>query len=212
MDDGNQGSRIQKTTQTPNRTQLYEIATEQGGYFTTKQASGSGYSRALISHHAKSGLFIRVHRGLYRFREYPSSQHEDVLAAWLTLGKDFAVVSHDSALDILGLSDVIPNSINITVPRSKRNFTSWPGVKVHTTAKRIMQEDTVTRDGIIVTSPARSILDAAEAGVAPEQIEIAVAQAINRGLATARQLQEKAYERGGRVDKLIMNAIKKVKR
>jgi len=212
MDDMKKGAQGQRSMQTPNRTQLYEIATEQGGYFTTKQASGSGYSRALISHHAKSGLFIRVRRGLYRFREYPSSQHEDVLAAWLTLGKDFAVVSHDSALDILGLSDVIPNSINITVPRSKRNFTSWPGVKVHTTAKPIMQEDTVTRDGIIVTSPARSILDAAEAGVAPEQIEIAVAQAINRGLATARQLQEKAYERGVRVDKLIMNAIKKVKR
>jgi predicted transcriptional regulator of viral defense system len=212
MDDVNKGARIQKTTQTPNRTQLYEIATEQGGYFTTKQASGSGYSRALISHHAKSGLFIRVRRGLYRFREYPSSPHEDVLVAWLTLGKDFAVVSHDSALDILGLSDVIPNSINITVPRSKRNFTSRSGIKVHTTAKPIVKEDTVTRDGILVTSPARSILDATEAGVAPEQIEIAVAQAINRGLATARQLKEKAHERGGRVDKLIMNAIKKVKR
>lgn len=212
MNDTRKSAPMQKLVQTPDRKLLYEIATEQGGYFTTKQASGSGYSRALISHHAKSGLFIRVRHGLYRFREYPSSQHEDILVAWLTLGKDFAVVSHDSALDILGLSDVIPNSINITVPRSKRNFTSRPGVRVHTTAKPIMQEDTVIRDGIIVTSPARSILDAAEAGVAPEQIEIAVAQAINRGLATARQLQENAHERGSRVDRLIMNAIKKVKR
>jgi len=212
MDDTKRDARIQKPAQAPNRNQLYEIAAEQGGYFTTKQASGTGYSRALISHHAKSGLFIRVRRGLYRFREYPSSQHEDVLAAWLSLGKEFAIVSHDSALDILGLSDVIPNAIHITIPRSKRNFTSRPGVKVHTTAKSIVQEDTVIRDGIIITSPARSILDAAEAGVAPEQIEIAVAQAINRGLVTVKQLQEKAYECGGRVDKLIMNAIKKVKR
>ncbi len=212
MDDTKRDAQIQKPVQTPNRNQLYEIAAEQGGYFTTKQASGSGYSRALISHHARSGLFIRVRRGLYRFREYPSSQHEDVLAAWLTLGKDFAVVSHDSALDILGLSDVIPSAIHITVPRSKRNFTSRPSVKVHTTAKSIVQEDTVIRDGIIITSPACSILDAAKAGAAPEQIEIAVAQAITRGLATARQLQEKAHGRGGRVDKLIMNAIKKVKR
>lgn len=211
MDDMKKGAQIQRSMQTPNRAQLYEIAAEQSGYFTTKQASGSGYSRALISHHAKSSLFIRVRRGLYRFREYPSSQHEDVLAAWLTLGKDVAVVSHDSALDILGLSDVIPNAIHITVPRSKRNLTSRPGVKVHTTAKSIVKEDTVIRDGIIVTSPALSILDAAEAGVAPEQIDIAVSQAINRGLATARRLQEKARERGGRVDKLIMNAIKKVK-
>jgi len=212
MDDINKGALIRKSIQTPDRNQLYEIAAEQGGYFTTEQARTCGYSRALISHHAKSGLYIRVWRGLYRFREYPFSQREDVLAAWLTLGKDFAVVSHDSALDILGLSDVIPNAIHITIPRSRRNFTSRPGIKVHTTAKSIAQEDTVIRDGIIITSPARSILDASEAGVAPEQIEIAVAQAINRGLATARQLQEKAYERGSRVDKLIMNAIKKVKR
>jgi len=42
--------------------------------------------------------------------------------------------------------------------------------------------------------------------------EIAVAQAVTRGLATASQLQEKAYERGRRVDMLIMNALKKVKR
>jgi len=212
MDDTKNGPPIQKPAQTPNRAQLYEIASGQGGHFTTEQARSSGYSRALIAHHAGSGLFIRLRRGLYRFREYPSSQHEDVLAAWLTVGKDIAVVSHDSALEILGLSDVIPNNIHITVPRSRRNFTSRPGVKVHTTAKSIAKEDMVTRDGIIITSPARSILDAAEAGVAPEQIEIAIAQAINRGLATARQLREKAHERGSRVDKLIMNSIKKVKR
>ncbi len=212
MNDINKGALIQKSIQTPNRNQLYEIAAEQGGYFTTEQARSIGYSRALISHHAKSGLYIRVRRGLYRFREYPFSQREDVLAAWLTLGKDIAVVSYDSALDILGLSDVIPSAIHITVPRSKRNFTSRSGIKVHTTAKPILKEDLVNRDGMIVTSPIRTILDAAEAGIAPEQIEIAVAQAINRGLATARQLQENAHERGSRVDKLIMNAIKKVKR
>ena len=212
MDDTKNGAPIQKPAQTPNRTQLYEIASGQGGYFTTEQARSSGYSRALISHHAMNGLFIRLRRGLYRFREYPSAQHEDVLAAWLTVGKGVAVVSHDSALEILGLSDVIPNNIHITVPRSNRNLTPRPGVKVHTTAKTLVKEDTVTRDGIIVTSPARSILDAAEAGVAPEQIEIAIAQAINRGLATAGQLREKALERGSRVDKLIINSIKKVNR
>jgi len=212
MDDTKHEALIQGPSPKPNRTQLYEIASGQGGHFTTEQARSSGYSRALISHHARSGLFMRLHRGLYRFREYPSAQHEDVLAVWLALGKDIAVVSHDSAFEILGLSDVIPNNIHVTVPRSKRNLTSRPGVKVHTTLKTIAKEDMVIRDGIIVTSPVRSILDAAEVGVAPEQIEIAVAQAINRGLATARQLREKAHERGRRVDKLIMNSIKKVKR
>ena len=212
MDDTKQGKPMQKSRKTPNRTQLFEMASGQGGYFTAGQARSSGYGPALLSYHAKAGTYIRIRRGLYRYREYPSSPREDVIAAWLTLGKDVSVVSHESALDILGLSNVIPNIIHIMVPRSKRNFTSRSGIKVHTTVKSIVKEDTVTRYGINVTSPARSILDAAESGVAPEQIEIAVRQAVTRGLATARQLRGKASERGKRVDKLITNALKKVKR
>lgn len=198
--------------QAPDRARLFEIASEQGGYFTADQARSCGYSRALLSHHAKSGRFIRVRRGLYRFREYPSSPREDVLAAWLAVGKDVAVVSHESALDILGLSDVIPDAIYLTVPRSRRNLPSLSGVKVHTTARPLQKEDLVTRDGMVATSATRSILDAAEVGTAPEQIEMAVAQAIDRGLATTQQLQREADGRGRRVAKLIADALQKVKR
>jgi len=177
-----------------------------------KQAIECGYSRALVAHHAKRGLFIRIRQGLYRFREYPPSDNEDVLAAWLAAGKDIAVLSHESALDMLGLADVIPNAIHITVPRAKRSITSWPGVKVHTTEKSITKGEIVVRNGITNTSPTRTILDIAESGVDPAQVERAVTQAIDRGLATTRQLKEKAGERGRRVDMLITNAIKKAKR
>jgi predicted transcriptional regulator of viral defense system len=160
----------------------------------------------------KSGQFIRVRRGLYRFREYPSSPREHVLAAWLAVGKNAAAVSHESALDILGLSDVIPDSVHLTVPRSKRNLPSIPGVRVHTTSKPIRAEDLVTRDGMTVTSATRSILDAAEAGTAPEQIEMAITQALERGLATAEQVQRDVDVRGRRVATLIKGALQKVKR
>src|SRR5713226_6786540 len=93
---------------TPDRSKLFEVATGQGGYFTAEQARACGYSWALLSHHVKSGRFIRIRRGLYRFREYPSSAREEVIAAWLAVGKDVAIVSHESALDLLDLSDVIP--------------------------------------------------------------------------------------------------------
>jgi len=212
MDDKKVIVQSQVGTKTPNRNRLYEVAAEQGGYFTMKQAIECGYSRALVAHHAKRGLFIRIRHGLYRFREYPPSAHEDVLAAWLAAGKDIAVVSHESALDMLGLADVIPNVIHITVPRARRSITPWPGVKIHTTEKPIKKDEIVVRDGITNTSPTRTIMDIAESGVDPEQVERAVTQAVNRGLATARQLQEKAGERGKRVDMLITNAIKKVKR
>ena len=86
----------------PSRAQLFELSSEQGGYFTAAEAQTCGYSRALLAHHAKSGQFIRVRQGLYRFRDYPSSPREDVIAAWLATGREAAVVSHESALDILG--------------------------------------------------------------------------------------------------------------
>jgi hypothetical protein len=63
---------------------------------------------------------------------------------------------------------------------------------------------------MVVTSATRSILDAADAGTAPEQIEMATIQAIERGLATAQQLRRDAGERGGRVARLIANAVHKV--
>ena len=63
---------------------------------------------------------------------------------------------------------------------------------------------------MLVTSAIRSILDAAEAGAAPEQIEMAVAQALERGLATAPLLQRDAGERRRRVATLIAGALLKV--
>ena len=153
-----------------------------------------------------------MRRGLYRFREYPSSPREHVLAAWLAVGKDIAFVSHESALELLGLSDVIPEAVHLTVPRSRRNLPSLTGVKIHTTTRPLETGDRIMRDGMAVTSPTRSILDTAEVGMAPEQVEMAVAQAIERGMAVPQQLRNGARERGRRVSVLVEDALRKVGR
>lgn len=159
------------------------------------------------SHHVKSGRFVRNRRGLYRLVEYPSSPREHVLAAWLAVGKDVAVVSHESALDLLDLSDLIPNAVHLTVPRTRRSFLSLPGVKVHTTTRHIGSSERWTRDGMVITSATRSILDAAEAGSAPEQIEMAVVQAVQRGQVVPEELDIKASERSRRVRTLVEGAL-----
>lgn len=199
-------------TSKPNQEELFGIASEQGGYFTAKQAGNCGYSRALLSHHAKQGRFVRARQGLYRLRDYPSSSREDVLAAWLTASKDVAVVSHESALDLQNLSDIVPSHVHLTVPRQNRNMRSRPGVRVHTTTRSFGQGETVTREGIRMTSPTRSILDVAQTGASPEQVEMAVIQAIDRGLATKQGLRAGADKRNRRVSDLIRAALAKVKR
>jgi hypothetical protein len=73
--------------------------------------------------------------------------------------------------------------------------------------RRCGKHDVVVRDGIRVTAPARSIIDAAEAGTAPEQIIAAVGQALDRGMATESKLLGVAKTRGGRVERLVRQVL-----
>ncbi len=103
----------------PDEQQLYEIAEAQAGYFTAKQAGAAGYSRQLLSHHAHAGNIQRVQHGIYRLTRFPHSPREDLYVAWLRCGPR-AVISHDSALELYGLSDAMPTEIHVTVPRGPR--------------------------------------------------------------------------------------------
>jgi hypothetical protein len=63
---------------------------------------------------------------------------------------------------------------------------------------------------MVITSATRSILDAAEKGADPEQIGLAVTQAIERGLATDEELQQATVGRSRRVGELVAGALHKV--
>jgi predicted transcriptional regulator of viral defense system len=192
----------------PDHDRLFDVASEQGGYFTAAQARERGISTPLLSHHSRrGGRFIRVRHGLYRVREYPSSPREDVIAAWLAAGRDVAVVSHESALDLLDLSDVIPDAVHLTVPRANRYRRPIAGARIHTTTRSMREDEVVVRDGIRVTSAERSIVDAAHAGTDPDQVATAVVQAVDRGLTTRSRLLEAARGRGRRVEGLVQRAL-----
>src|SRR5215210_7091441 len=111
----------------PDHQHLFEIAAEQHGFFTARQARACGFSGRLLAYHVARGRYARIRWGLYRLREYPSGPHDEVMAIWLAVGKELAVVSHDSALDLLGLSDVIPDAVHLAVPRARRKFRPLPG-------------------------------------------------------------------------------------
>lgn len=177
---------------------LFDIASEQLGYFTSAQAVQCGLSRNLLAYHAQSGRFQHERRGIYRLRDYPPSMHEEVMVGWLAVGREIAVVSHQSALALHDLSDIIADAVHVTVPRAKRQRSSVPGVRVHTTIKPFEPLDVVTRDGMRVTSPIRTVLDIDEIGVSLEHVEVAAREAIQRGQATAGMFRERAMRYGGR--------------
>ena len=183
---------------------LYRIAESQAGYFTTEQALAAGMDRSTLRHHARpGGRYERVRRGLYRLRHFPSGQHEHVVAAWLALSNGPAVVSHESALELYELSDVIPNAVHITLPRAKRGQRPRPGVRFHTLEHPPESSEIRRVAGVLATSPERTIVDSFEAGTQPEQIELAARQALERGLTTPRRLSAAAARRPSRVRAFI---------
>ena len=167
---------------------------QQSGYFTADQASKHGVSRQLLNHHVRQGRFERIRRGLYRVRGFPTSQHDDIREKWMAVGMDKAVLSHESALILLELSDNIPDKVHLLVPRRDRGLRRPPGVVIHTRPDD-EQVTTVWRDGMPLTAPARTLLDVAEE-LQPEQAAMAAQQALRLGLLTRRQLEQEAARRG----------------
>ncbi|HUA47437.1 MAG TPA: type IV toxin-antitoxin system AbiEi family antitoxin domain-containing protein [Solirubrobacteraceae bacterium] len=169
---------------------LQSEAYHQAGYFTAAQARAHRVSPQLLDHYVRTGRFERRRRGLYRITGFPSGEHDEIREAWLAVGPDKAVVSHDSALALHALSDHIPDAVHLLVPRRHRGVRRPPGVVLHTSTR---EEPIPTgwRDGIAVTAPARSIVDAAN-DLQPDQLVMTIRQALARGLLTCRQLEEEA--------------------
>jgi predicted transcriptional regulator of viral defense system len=168
-------------------------AYQQGGYFNAAQARAHAVSRQLLEHHVRRGRFERVRRGLYRIQGYPTAEHDDMREAWMIIGTTGALLSHESALALLDLSDNIPDGVHLLVARKHRGLRRPTGVVLHThpDSEAI---PTVWRDGLPLTAPARTLLDVAPR-LQPEQLSMAVTQALRRGLLTTEQLQEEAIRR-----------------
>ncbi len=184
-------------------------AEAQAGYFTAPQAIAAGMDRSTLRHHARpGGRYLHIRRGLYRLRHFPSSPHEHVMVGWLPLRNAGAVVSHESALELHDLSDVIPNAVHLTVPRNVRGIRPREGVKLHTAFRPATKREIQSIAGLPATNPARSIIDALDAGAQPEQIEMAIRQALDRGLTTPRRLRTAASSRSERVRKFVDRSLK----
>ena len=186
----------------PDHDRLYRTAEEQAGYFTTAQSEQLGFSRPLLTYHARVGNFSRVAHGIYRLVHFPSSPFEDLYISWLRTGLD-SVISHESALSIYDLSDIIPSEIHITVPRTASRRRR--GIRLHT--NRLKPEDVTWREGLKVTTVPRTIADVSATGLAKEFVHQAIQQAIQRGLTDRDALLEMASRRGGRPSRLIAEAL-----
>jgi predicted transcriptional regulator of viral defense system len=99
---------------------LWEVAEAQHGYVTVRQAVGVGVNNMRLLMLERRGTLERAMRGVYRFPQYPVSQYDPYMLAVLWTGADEACLSHETALDAYGISDVNPNVIHVTVAKGRR--------------------------------------------------------------------------------------------
>ena len=170
----------------PDWDRLYETALAQEGHFTTQQALDAGYSSQLLVKYLNGGKITRVRRTVYRLKHFPPGQQEDLVAVWLWSDRA-GIFSHETALMLHELSDVLPARAHLTVPAKwrRRRLQVPDGVVLH--YADVPKRDRAWVGAVPVTSPARTLADCAADYVSPDFLSSAISQALARGMVSRPQ-------------------------
>ena len=174
---------------------LFEIAEQQQGFFTTKQAKAAGFAENTHPYHVQVGNWIRENRGIYRLALFPVTDRPE-LVLWALWSRNRneeieGVYSHHTVLSFYDLSDLNPAKLHMTVPTDFRRNSEIPGVLVLHYAD-LPASDVQTVQGFKITRPLRAILDLIEAGTVERNfIRQAITQAVDRGLITRQQIRSR---------------------
>jgi predicted transcriptional regulator of viral defense system len=168
------------------RRRLYEFAVSQGGYFTAAQARAAGYPKQLQHYHSRRGNWVREDRGIYRLWEWPQNSFDDLIQ-WTLWSGGVAVVSHQSAMAVHEISDLMPARIYMTVPPGFRKI---PPTGIVLYRDKLSPHEIEQREGFRVTSPLRALVDAARVAVDVEHLSGGIRDAIRKGLLADRHIED----------------------
>ena len=140
------------------------------------QAARAGYSPQLLAKYLGNGRVVRVRRGIYRLVHFPASEHEDLVRLWLW-AEQAGVFSHETALALHDLSDVLPAKVHMTTPANwqRRRLRVPAGLVLH--YADIPDVERTWLSAVPVTTPTRTLRDCIAANVSPELVRQAVLQA-----------------------------------
>lgn len=150
---------------------LAVVAARQHSLITLDDVLAAGGTRQHAAARVGAGRCDALYDSVYRIAGVPWTYQASVLAAVFAAG-DGACASHFCALRLLGVG--FPHAVpEISIPRGR--FFRPNGVVVHTSTD-LERCRIVTRDGIPLTDPARSLLDSAR-----KLRGVALVNAVERG-------------------------------
>lgn len=133
---------------------IIEVAAGQHGVISSSQLLAIGVSRAGISRRLACGRLQAIYPGVHAVGGIVPSREGRLTAAVLAAGEG-SVVSHRAAGDLSGIRSW-SGCPEVTVPRFR---SSRSGLIVHTS--KLARDERTLRDGIPITTPARTIFDLA---------------------------------------------------
>ncbi len=171
------------------------VAGRQLGLITTAQLEAAGVGRGRIATRMKHGTLRRVHRTVYLLGHPVPLPGALELAGVLACGAG-SLVSHRSAAALWGLATPPADDVQVMVVGRDRR--PRPGLAVHR-VQALDARDRRLKNGIPVTSPARTLLDYALSAM-PDELERAIAEAYALKLVTEGEVRgtlERAPNRPG---------------
>jgi very-short-patch-repair endonuclease len=167
---------------------IARIAARQHGVVSLAQLQTARIGRQGIYRRIEGGRLHRLHRGVYAVGHTNLSFEGRCMAAALAVDGD-AVVSHRSAAAVWGLHPPHEGRIDVTVPgnggRRRRH-----GITVHR-SHSLIASLTTRRNGIAVTTPARTLSDIHRTSPQPV-FQAAVRRALDLRLISNHELRADA--------------------
>lgn len=162
---------------------VHRLAAQQGGHITRPQLLDAGLDPRTIERWVAAGKLIRVYRGVYAVGHVPSNPVDAAQAALLAGGERCALAGAP-ALVLWQVWRRWPRRMEIVTAAGGRPS----GLIVHHSST-LLGRDVKKVQGLRVTSPARTMLDAAQR-LKPEQLTRAINDLRLRGLLRIEDLSD----------------------
>ncbi|MBM4396153.1 MAG: type IV toxin-antitoxin system AbiEi family antitoxin domain-containing protein [Deltaproteobacteria bacterium] len=172
----------------PDWDKLYVLAEVQQGYFTARQAQDASYSPQLLQKYLRSKRIARVRRGIYRLIHHPAGDQEELIVLWLW-SEQVGVFSHETALSLHRISDVLPSRFHLTLPLAWKKRRLRVPDRVTPYYENLLKPERTWVGAVPVTTVARTLSDCLDANVTTDTIRAAVRDVSRRGLLGPTEVQ-----------------------